>query len=255
MSKRNREVRRESGRFLRSWWEQHVGAYISGIWAYTKWLLQSNRFNSLFKRVMLVAGGLLCISGAYMIGHNLHAQQQMTRKINGVDHALVTQKQIINQQNRQLAKFNFGLDEPTRQAYAASTTLFDAMYDYQDGTAYVKHRKQALKKVDITRVTTIDQLYATGLDQDGANMITNLKQVGHMMDCKLYATSSSDTKNNIVDVDALVTYSATNDLSMENTNHDRLVQYNVRFDASRQKIIGLTKLGNYSKLNATSEGE
>ena len=119
--------------------------------------------------------------------------------------------------------------------------FFKDMYQYKNGTEYVKNRAEALKLVDQKQVPNFNKMYATGLDDNGQNILNATKQKGYLKAAKFYTESPQQEKNKIV-VHALITFAATNHYS-DDTAHQGDVWFKFTYDEQANKIVKFDKEG------------
>ena len=234
IERKNRETKKQQNRryrqFLKAKYNEKVGYWFKGTWAY----LTSDK--TAFKKpvgytVLAIALVLTVINIYRMV-----EIQSVNDEIAAVEQEVEALQGPLDEINDELSGQSARLDEfsiaPTRDyviAYDRLDDLFESMYQYSDGEAYVENRAEAVELFRKPDSEAVEELYSTGFDLEGANMIDTLDLSSSYHGMSLYTEEPGVKSEGVVEFYARVVYDSTNSVS-EPTNRNHTAVYQIEYD-------------------------
>lgn len=234
IERKNRETKKQQNRryrqFLKAKYNEKVGYWFKGTWAY----LTSDKMT--FKKpVGYIVLALAVVLTAINI-FRLVETQSVNDEIEAVENEIEALQRPLNEINDELSGQSARLDEfsiaPTRDyiiAYDRLDNLFESMYEYSDGKAYVENRAAAVELFKKPDSEAVEELYSTGIDSDGMNMIDTLDLSSSYHGMSLYTEKPGIKSEGTVEFYARVVYDSKNATS-EPTNRKHTAVYKIEYD-------------------------
>lgn len=194
-----------------------------------------------YHRLLLVLGLFLGLLGVSLIGFTSFESHQVKDQLQQAQAVKSQQKRVVKRQEQQLNAVS--VKSPANaQLNDAVTKLVDAMYTFKDGQSYVAKRKGVLSLIDSTKLPDkqLNRVYATGLDDDGQNMIDGLKMKSAVTKVTTTVVNpKSDQANRLANV--FVDYTlqtASRPKAQSNT-----IWLQIKYNEQSHKITALSKVG------------
>lgn len=194
-----------------------------------------------YHRLMLGLGLILGLAGVILIGFTSFESHQVRQQLQQTQAVKSQQKHVVKQQERQLKAVS--VKSPAHaQLNDAVTRLVQAMYTFKNGQSYVANRKAVLPLIDSNKLPDkqLNRVYATGLDDDGQNMIDGLKMKSSVT--KVTITVADQTSHQSTQLaNVLVDYSL--QTASQPKPQDAIIWLQIKYNEQSHKITGLDKVG------------
>lgn len=244
IERKNKETKKQQNRryrqYLKAKYNEKIGYLFKGTWSY----LTSDK--AAFKKpvgyVVLTIALLLTAVNIYrMVGI-----QSINDEIAAVELEVESLQGPLDEINDELSGQSARLDEfsiaPTRDyviAYDRLDDLFESMYQYSDGEAYVENRESAIELFRTPDDDALERIYSTGIDSEGVNMIDALDLSSSYHGMSLYTEEPGVKSEGVVEFYARVVYDSTNSVS-EPTNRNHIAVYQIEYDIDDNLINEMT---------------
>lgn len=234
IERKNKETKKQQNRryrqYLKAKYNEKVGYWFKGSWSY----LTSDK--TAFKKpvgyTVLALAVLLTATNVF----RMVDIQSINDEIAAVELEVESLQGPLDEINDELSGQSARLDEfaiaPSRDyviAYDRLDGLFESMYQYSDGEAYVENRESAIELFRTPDDDALERLYSTGVDSEGANMIDTLDLSSSYHGMSLYTEEPGVKSEGVVEFYARVVYDSTNSVS-EPTNKNHTAVYQIEYD-------------------------
>lgn len=234
IERKNKETKKQQNRryrqFLKAKYNEKVGYWFKGTWSY----LTSDK--TAFKKpvgyTILALAVLLTATNVFRVVEI----QSVNDEIAAAELEVESLQKPLDEINDELSGQNARLDEfsiaPSRDyviAYDRLDDLFESMYQYSDGDAYVENRESAINLFRTPDDDALERLYSTGVDLEGVNMIDALDLSSSYHGMSLYTEEPGVKSEGVVEFYARVVYDSTNSVS-EPTNRSHTAVYQIEYD-------------------------
>lgn len=234
IERKNKETKKQQNRryrqFLKAKYNEKIGYWFKGTWSY----LRSDKaafkkpvgYTVLALAVLLTAVNVFRMVEVQSVNDEVAAVEQEVEALRG---SLNEIDEELSGQDARLAEFSIA---PTRDyviAYDRLDGLFESMYQYSDGEAYMENRASAIELFRTPEDDALERIYSTGVDLDGENMIDALDLSSSYHDMSLYTEEPGVKSEGVVEFYARVVYDSSNSVS-EPTNRSHTAVYQIKYD-------------------------
>lgn len=221
---------------------QEYGGYLY-VKAFFKFLYHKWISNERIRQVVYLVVSVVSAVGIYAFGTYAAQYKQSAvvhqTAIKELQPQVNQQTTLISQQTSKLSKYQISTNPKLRAIYGNLTTIFNDMYDYQNGSQYVANRKDAMHYFDQTILKKLKYVYSTGIDTAGQNMIDTLNQQGSLKNVSLYTTKAGILgTDSLFEFTAVVSFTSTQQgTSADAASHERMATYHIQWDNTTNKIV------------------
>lgn len=205
---------------------------------YHKWISDER-----IRQVVYLVVSVVSVVGIYAFGTYAAQYKQSAAvhqaSIKQLQPQVNQQTTLISKQTFKLSKYQISTNPKLRKIYGNLTTVFNDMYSYQNGSQYVANRKDAMRYFDRTTLKKLNNVYSTGIDTAGQNMIDALNQQSSLKNVSLYTTKEGILgTDSLFEFTAVVSFTSTQQgTSAEDASHERMATYHIQWDNTTNKIV------------------